>query len=52
MNLFVETAVFWKKDDQVESLKEWTEIVLNDNQQLKYNPDIQGLSDKRTRAFN
>ena len=48
LKLDVETAVLWKKSDQVFDIKEWADHVLKDNNSLTYSVENQGLMDKRT----
>ena len=51
LNLKVQTAVFLKKSDKVDNVKEWSTSVLNDKNSMRFDVQIQALSDKRTRKW-
>ncbi len=50
-NLKVNTAVFWKKTDQVNDLKTWSCEVLKCQKTLNFSMKNQNLTDERTRKW-
>jgi hypothetical protein len=51
MNLQVETAVYWAKENREDTLKKWIEVVLKDRESLEWSVNYRASLEKRTKAW-